>query len=305
MPMYSLNDLMLLVIVFSSMAAGIFFPRFCASFRPFPLYLMMLLLFFSFISIRVGDIKKTMREHPAMVLSLFLLKIFVLPAGVYFLLKFIYPDYAVAGLLITGISTGVVAPFMSNILGANSPLVLVMVVITSVAVPFSLPGLVRLLAGQELKIPLFDMIRMLGMVIFVPFAAAEILRKISMPAIEIILRCRFYLSLIIFAVINLGVFSKYSDFFLQSPQIIFEALIVSLGLGALFLVAGIAYFWRKDVEDQIAAAISLCNMNNLLVIVFASRFFGPLEPTLAALYMVPFFLVILPLRLYRAVRSAD
>jgi len=39
-------------------------------------------------------------------------------------------------------------------------------------------------------------------------------------------------------------------------------------------------------------------MNNVLVIVFASEFFGPLEPTVAAMYMIPFFGLILPIRGY-------
>jgi len=39
-------------------------------------------------------------------------------------------------------------------------------------------------------------------------------------------------------------------------------------------------------------------MNNVLIIVFAARFFGPLEPTVAALYILPFFGLIIPLRMY-------
>lgn len=41
------------------------------------------------------------------------------------------------------------------------------------------------------------------------------------------------------------------------------------------------------------------NMNNVLVIVFSSQFFGPIEPMVAAMYMIPFFAVVIPLRYYR------
>jgi BASS family bile acid:Na+ symporter len=44
-------------------------------------------------------------------------------------------------------------------------------------------------------------------------------------------------------------------------------------------------------------------MNNVLVIVFAARFFSPIEPTLAAMYMIPFFGLILPLRVFRRLRT--
>ena len=49
--------------------------------------------------------------------------------------------------------------------------------------------------------------------------------------------------------------------------------------------------------DMLSAGICLAVMNNVLVIVFSSRFFGPLSPTLAAMYMFPFFTMIVPIKL--------
>jgi len=43
----------------------------------------------------------------------------------------------------------------------------------------------------------------------------------------------------------------------------------------------------------------LGNLNNVLVIVFSSEFFGPIEPLVAAMYMAPFFVIVIPLRYYR------
>lgn len=47
-----------------------------------------------------------------------------------------------------------------------------------------------------------------------------------------------------------------------------------------------------------AGAVMLGNMNNVLVIVFSSRFFGPVEPLVAAMYTIPFFAIVIPLRYY-------
>jgi BASS family bile acid:Na+ symporter len=44
--------------------------------------------------------------------------------------------------------------------------------------------------------------------------------------------------------------------------------------------------------------VMLGNINNVLVIVFASEFFGPVEPLVAAMYMIPFFVIVIPLRCY-------
>ncbi|RLB77925.1 MAG: bile acid:sodium symporter, partial [Deltaproteobacteria bacterium] len=38
-------------------------------------------------------------------------------------------------------------------------------------------------------------------------------------------------------------------------------------------------------------------------IVFSARFFGPLEATVAAMYMIPFFLVLFPMRAYEKFAS--
>jgi BASS family bile acid:Na+ symporter len=40
-------------------------------------------------------------------------------------------------------------------------------------------------------------------------------------------------------------------------------------------------------------------MNNVLMIVFSAQFFGPRETMTAAMYLLPFFGLVLPLRYYR------
>jgi BASS family bile acid:Na+ symporter len=55
---------------------------------------------------------------------------------------------------------------------------------------------------------------------------------------------------------------------------------------------------NKPIEDQLAGAVTLGNINNVLIVVFASEYFGPLEPTVAAIYIFPFFALLLPLRMY-------
>jgi bile acid:Na+ symporter, BASS family len=82
---------------------------------------------------------------------------------------------------LTGISTGVVAPFISTLLQANTPMVLVVVVLSSLLVPFTLPPLVDLLFSQTMDISLFSMMRLLFMVIFVPVVVAELLKKYPAP----------------------------------------------------------------------------------------------------------------------------
>jgi BASS family bile acid:Na+ symporter len=297
--MFRLNDLILLLVLILSMLAGILFPTEASLFRPYPVYGMIFFLFLSFLSIKLDDIWQTIRTSTGILMLLTVFKMLVLPVAVYFFFKVFYAEYAVSALLLTGVSTGVAAPFVANLVQANSALVLVMVVITSALVPFTLPALVKLLLGQSTALSLTSMIRLLAIVIFIPIAGAETLRRTSPQITQSILNRRFPFALILFAIINLGIFSRYAGFFRQNPSMLAEAIVVAFVLGGIYLVSGLVCLWKAPVESQLAGGVILANMNNVLVIVFSSQFFGPPEATVAAMYMLPFFLIIIPLRMYQ------
>ena len=296
--MLRLNDVVLLMVVLVSMLGGILFPAFGSIFRHYPLYCLMILLFLSFLSIEIKTIWDTLKYSIVKIICLTLLKIVLLPIAIYYVFRVIAPSYAVAALLLSGISTGVVAPFISNLVKGNSSLVMVMVVVTSVLIPFTLPALIKVILGQSVNIPLSDMVRMLALVIFIPFLVAECLRKLAPPVLPIIMKVRFTVSLILFAIVNLGIFSRYADFFYREPIAIITATSTAIVLSVIYCAVGIACMFKKPIGDQLAGAITLGNMNNVLIIVFASRFFGPLEPTVAAIYILPFFGLLIPLRMY-------
>jgi BASS family bile acid:Na+ symporter len=260
---------------------------------------MMSLLFLSFLSISLSDITKTLRSQGAVIGAFLFIRMILLPAAIFFFFRAFWPSYSLSALLLSGIATGVVAPFISGLLQANTPLVLVVVVCSSLLVPFTLPPMVDILCGRTMELSVWAMMRLLLMVVFVPVALAQLLRSVSSAAVEWLRRCQFPISLFIFAVTNMGIFSKYSNFFHQEPVTILLATVVAFVLAALYLVAGILISWGRPVEDQVAAVICLGIMNNVLVIVFSAQFFTPIEPTVAAMYMIPFFALIVPLRAYR------
>jgi BASS family bile acid:Na+ symporter len=123
-----------------------------------------------------------------------------------------------------------------------------------------------------------------------------LLRRTAPKAAAGLLKRGFPISLSLFAAINLGVFSKYSAILKQQPSMVLAALVVAFVLAGIYLVAGLFCLGAAPIRDRAGAAVSMANMNNVLVIVLASQFFGAIEPTLAAMYMFPFFAVIVPLR---------
>lgn len=293
------SDVLLVIVVISSMATAILFPDVGSRFRTLPFYSLLINFFLSYLSIDLGSVWKTFRGNHARIFVFTVMKLAVLPVILYFIFYFIVPDYALSALLLTGISSGVVAPMISNMVRGNSALVLVVVVITSALVPFTLPLLIEIIAGREVTLSFMSMLRMLATVIFVPITVAEIVRRLFPKIVAPVLKIQFPVSLLLFAVINLGVFYRYAPFFKKEPSVIAMATVVVFVLAAIYCVVGILFFHNRPIGDQLAGAVMLGNINNVLVIVFSAEFFGPVEPLVAAMYMIPFFVVIIPLRWYR------
>jgi BASS family bile acid:Na+ symporter len=258
----------------------------------------MVLFFLSYLSIELKTVWSTLRGDIWMILPFIILKSLILPVIVYYIFKFFSPSFALAALLLTGASTGVVAPFISNLVRGNSALVLVVAVITSILVPVTLPVLIQVIAAKHAQISLLAMIRLLLLVIFVPILMVEGLRRVTPHLLQQVIKVRFPVSLIFFAIINLGVFCQYSVLFRTEPVIIITASAVAVVLSVINCVVGISFFLKGPVENQLAGAVMMGNMNNVLIIVFSWAFFGATEALVAAMYIIPFFALVMPLRYY-------
>jgi len=292
------NDFLLVIVVITSMIVAIIFPDFGSLFQALPIYCVMANFFLSYLSIELAAVGKALKGHSGQIMVITIMKLAILPIILFFVFDYFAPAYALSALLLTGVSTGVVAPFISNMVRGNSSLVLVVVVITSFLAPFTLPALIQIVAVKQVEISFFSMLRMLALVIFVPILAVEALRRIAPGLLKPLLKKQFPISLVLFAVINLGVFYRYAPFFKKEPGIIVMASIVAIVLSTIYCIIGIFFFWKSSVENQLAGAVMLGNINNVLVIVFSSEFFGPVEPMVAAIYMIPFFVLVIPLRYY-------
>lgn len=293
------KDIVLLMVTFGSIAVGVLFPGPCSPLQPYPIICMMLLLFLSFLSVRIQDVYREVLRGWRRIGWFMAYRMILLPVTVAFLFKVAWPEYALAALLLTGVSTGAVASFFAILLQANAGFVLVMTVGSSLLVPFTLPPLVALLFGQAMDLSVAGMMRLLALVVFLPAVSSEAIKKIAPRIARRLVASQYGVALVLFATTNLGVFSQFSDFFFSNPQTLWVSMAAAFLLAGIYMAAGIGAAWRWGVPDQLAAAISVGIMNNILVIVFSAHFFTPLEPTTAAAYVVPYWLLVLPLRAWR------
>jgi bile acid:Na+ symporter, BASS family len=57
--------------------------------------------------------------------------------------------------------------------------------------------------------------------------------------VETLIRKQYYISLVLFTITNLGIFSRYSEFFYQEPVTILMATVVAFILAGMYLLAGL------------------------------------------------------------------
>jgi hypothetical protein len=104
----------------------------------------------------------------------------------------------------------------------------------------------------------------------------------------------FAVTLPLFAIMTLAVFSLNAPTLKAHPDEIFISVGLVMALCALLSLIGLAVLWFSPVTDRIASAGSLGWLNDVLVIVVAIQLGQPTSALLAALYEFPFFLLIIP-----------
>ncbi len=290
-----IKDIVLLIVVFGSMAAGVLWPHETRKLSPFLSWFLMGMLFLAFLRVFPAEIWHTLRRYSVKLPLLILTKLTVVPLLIYPLASKFLPAYALGLILLAGVSTGLSAPFFSGYVGASIPLVLSMTVVTTLLLPLSLPLLVKILIGRELQFDLIGLVGFMAVLIFLPLLAAVLFRWM-VPRLAGWLDERSYpISLILLAAMNLGALGLYSPFLRAHPAEVVISLLVGSGLGVVLAGVGMVLFWSHPPLERVAAAGALGWINNVLVIVLGTYFHDPLTSVLAALYMVPYYVLIIPL----------
>ncbi len=292
--MFRKNDLIMLIVVFGSMAAGLAWPELFLPLVGATSVSVMALLFLSFLKISPRDVWASLKRYPGRLSLLTVVKLAVLPILVYSLAHRLAPDYTLGLLFLAGVSTGVTAPFFTGLAGGAVPIALVMAVVTTLLLPLSLPAMVKLLVGQSLGFDLDHLAGLLSLFIFVPLVAAGLGRRFTPGLCRRCERASFPISMTLFAVINLGSFAKYAPFLTASLGDILWAGLLAAALCLFATALGAAILWRP-VPDRVASAGSLGWINNVLIIVLGAQLGDPLTSVLGALYLVPTFVLIVPL----------
>ena len=301
MTSYDTKVLIILAIsILISTICGILFPSTGELFSPYILVILGFLLFLNLIQLNFQDLISTF-QRPKFLLILSIAKVIIIPVTMYFVTNQIFPKYALSVLLLSGISTGLGAPFVTNYVGGRLSTIVGMVIITSLMVPFILPTLVYVLYNTEFSIPLFDMILLLVISLLVPLVGSGIIKKYLPKLATTINNSSLPLSIILMDLINFIIFSKFSSYFYLELPFVIDTTILAFVLFAIFAITGylILFFINKESsrKDKISGLIAISYVNNILVTVFAQQFFGSQVAALAAFYNMPYYIGIILLKI--------
>ena len=202
--------LVLAISILISTILGILFPSTGELFSPYILIVLGLLLFLNLIQLDFQDLVSIFRK-PKFLLILSVLKVIIIPVTMYFVTNLISPKYALSVLLLSGISTGLGAPFVSNYVGGKLSIIVGTVIVTSLVVPFILPTLVYILYNTEFSIPVFDMILLLTISLVVPLVGSGTIKKYLPKLAATINKSSLPLSIVLMDLINFAIFSKFSN----------------------------------------------------------------------------------------------
>jgi BASS family bile acid:Na+ symporter len=284
------------------MAAGVFLPSAGLLVEPYLLVWLGALLFLNLIRLNASDLVLTFTK-PRQLVVLSIIKLIALPVVMYGIAYIVYRPFSLPILLLSGISTGLGAPFVVNLIGGRLPLIVGMIIATSLAVPFILPSIVYALAGSQFEIPVLQMMVLLVAALFTPLAAGWFTKRYFPKVSQYADEKSFPLSLVFIILINFGMFAKFSGYFYSGQTFLLQTVATAFICYTAYCLAGYVGA-RGDRAEKTSGLISMSYVNNVLVAVVALQFFGPEVAALAALYNIPYYTGIVAIKKIVAASNA-
>ena len=297
-----IGSMLVLLSAMVSIVTGVLFPTTGMSLEPYLLVWLGGLLYVNLINLHPRHLVSTFRKPKA--LMVFTIgKLILLPCIVYVITSLVYPKLALSATLLSGISTGLGAPFAINFIGAGGiGTIAALVTISSLVVPVTLPFILYVFFEDtgEFIIPIYDISFLLVIALFIPLSLGWSTRKYVPRVSKFVAGNSLFLSVIFIILINFSMFARFSQYFFIDQSLVLTSLISASLLFVLYLLVG--YLLALSIKGQLIATringiVAMTYINNILVFVVAERFFNIETAALAALYNIPYYAGLLILRM--------
>lgn len=259
--------------------------------KPYLIYLLMVMMFFSCLKIDVKELKEVPKNWWRYLVLLVL--IFLAPSFIIFLAHPWLNDMIFVGLIIAAaMPAGISIVFLADLMGGEPLKALVLTTTTHILSPIVTPMVIWLFAHEIVNIEFGVMIILIGKLVIIPLVLAQIVRqfknyeKIAKVGSNFNLVLLFLLVWSSIALARAPILGNISQFILASVIVL-----VLLVAAVVFSV----WFGRSRTED-ITWGVSGTYKNFTLASVVALTMFGPVAMVGAAVYDVLDNVLLIPIK---------
>lgn len=278
-----------LFLVLVAIVAGLFAPSLSSVFGSIASWLLAGIFFFSALHLDTAQQSSlVLKLRSVLLVNVLMLVLF--PIVVYLVAQVLVPTMSLTLLLLAAMPAGMTAPFLTKLIGGREDYALVLTISTSLLAPITVPVVIKLLTGSIVAVSFMEMFSSLALVIFLPFALAQFVKKFFPRQLWRERRWHAIVSTILLLMIIAGIVAGQADYILGgllTGQTVKQLLVLVVFFAVLHLVGYWALGVRKRGE-RLATTVCLTYMNFTLAIVIANQFFG--DPKV----VVPVVLSVLP-----------
>lgn len=257
------------ILLIATISIGVIFP-FAHSYSFLIKYLLMIMLFFSFLKM---DIK---REHLTKSHIYILLINLILPIASYLLIKQFNLTLAQVVFITAIAPTAIASPIIINILRKNIEYSVISILITNFSIAFILPFLLPAILNNSSSISIIDVLIPVATVFLLPYGLAQII-KYSLPRLrEQLVSFNKYLFYLLIMNINLG--TSKASYFIRQEMSFTDPIIYQIALASFILCIAYFYLGRKVTPENLSieGGQSLGQKNNGFTLWIALTFISPL-----------------------------
>jgi bile acid:Na+ symporter, BASS family len=287
-----------IIFFLSAIAIGLIFPNYTKPLQHYIASFLMLIMFFTFLKLDVKDILSHIKK-PLLLAYILFLNLILIPIVVYFLAMPLEKDLRISLLLLAALPTGVSATALTDIVKGKASLSLILSILSSLLVPFTMIGVFYLTLKTKIEIEYLNIFKTLLEIILIPMIASQLTKYFYKNSTKIAQKYTGTISIIGISIMVTGVIGKEADYILAHKLEIIPFLVVLFILFFAFQMSG--YFmvpWLKK-DEKIALSVSKSAMNNGLGIVIATSFFSPEVTTIIILTYLPWLTNLYFYKFYR------
>jgi bile acid:Na+ symporter, BASS family len=280
------------LIILAAIAISFLLPSIGSIFKPYLGYLLMILMFLSYLNINVKEVLGCLKNFRDELFSL--ATIHLASPLLVLLIKPLLPAEIFLGLIIaTTMSSGMSVVFLSHLYGGKASQSLVITFLSNTLSPLIVPLLVFIFARTTIQISVVTLGLTLLKLVIIPFAIAILIRKFKFH--QHLQKHADYISIIVLFALILGIVSPLRETILSNLELSLwlSGLIVILVLINFFL----GFLIGRNKKERIAYAISVSYKNFTLATVIALSLFSPIVALPSILYSVINNLLLIPLQL--------